>query len=478
MKEEVSEMEKKVSLIMPVFNSAPYLDYMLQSIYDQTYSNIELVIAYDDSKDGTLNILKNWKERFDKRGFGYIIVRNPKRAGIVNGINAAMPYSTGEYITFPDSDDYMLPEFVATMVEALERHPDYNWARCDNYKVIGRDIGFDKNNIGDFNSETEYGKEYDYAYDERFGHLGCALNLLLYTIPRAPWRMMCKREFLFRVIPDKMFYPHPSSHELPIGLPLAAAEEPLYVPKALYKYTIHKDGYYNSRAQNLHQMIPYLDSMELLASECINLLDIDDAKKVQFQLASRLYYNATKAYYSMSHGAAKLASIYAANLDDCMKKYSQNKNITKGFPYMMYWKYYFRLAPKIVTGIKMSPEREKYNVENWGKLEKLKVILYGAGHNCKAIVDILEDLGIQILEIWDRDADRIKSRYGYKVIKPHDNYESDDAIILDTILNGNIAEEAKKSLIQLGYNNVLRNEELDATIRYGMLRKYFESLVV
>ena len=58
---------KKVTMIMPCFNSAPYLDYMLQSIYDQTYDNIELIIAYDDSTDGTLNILKNWKEKFDRR---------------------------------------------------------------------------------------------------------------------------------------------------------------------------------------------------------------------------------------------------------------------------------------------------------------------------------------------------------------------------------------------------------------------------
>ena len=328
-------MQKKVSMIMPVFNSAPYLDYMLESVYNQTYDNIELIIAYDNSNDGTLNILANWKSKFDKRGYDYKIIRNPSRAGIVNGINTAMPYYTGEYITFPDSDDYMMPEFTEEMVNALENNPSFGWARCDNYTVLGRDIIFDKNNVADFEYDREYGQSYDCGFDERYKELGSALNLLLYTIPRAPWRMMCRTSFLEKVIPEKTFYPHPSSHELPIGLPLAAAEDFLYVPKALYKYTIHKDGYYNSRTKNLHQMIPYLDSMEQLARDCINLLRIDEEIKERYQLASRLYYCATKAYYSMVHGAQTLASIYADNLDKCMKLYSNNDEITLNFPYML-----------------------------------------------------------------------------------------------------------------------------------------------
>ena len=116
-------MQKVVTMIMPCFNSAPYLDYMLDSIYHQTYDCIQLIVAYDNSTDGTLNILKNWKRKFDNRGYEYIIVRNPARAGIIGGINSAMPYFTGDYITFPDSDDFLYPEFTSTMVEALENNP-------------------------------------------------------------------------------------------------------------------------------------------------------------------------------------------------------------------------------------------------------------------------------------------------------------------------------------------------------------------
>lgn len=470
-------MEKqKVSMIMPVFNSAPYLDHMLDSIYNQTYDNVELIIAYDNSNDGTLNILNNWKAKFDVRGYEYKIIRNNSRAGIVNGINNAMPYYTGDYITFPDSDDYMYPDFVEEMVKALNENPDYNWARCDNYKVIGRDISFDNNNIADFSSETEYGQEYDFGYDDRYAFLGSALNLLLYTIPRAPWRMMCRTSFLKEVLGDNQFFPHPSSHELPIALPLAAKEDFYYVPKPLYKYTIHKDGYYNSRTKNLHQMIPYLDSMEELAKECINYLDIDDSTKERYQLASRLYYCGTKAYYAKNLKADKLAEIYARNLNCCIKEFSDGVIDTCNFPYMIYWKYYFRLSAKIATGVKMLPDREKLNPDLWNQITNSKVILYGAGNNCKEVIDILKDQSIQIYEIWDKASETIGTRYGYKISQPQDGID-DDEIILITILDKKIIDEVKKDFANKGIKNVIDKEGMDLSFRYAMLKKYFPQLL-
>ncbi|MCI9487775.1 MAG: glycosyltransferase family 2 protein [Lachnospiraceae bacterium] len=471
-------VQKKVSMIMPVFNSAPYLDHMLESVYSQTYDNVELIIAYDDSTDGTLNILMNWKKKFDKRGYGYMIVKNSSRAGIVNGINAAMPYYTGEYITFPDSDDYMLPEFVEEMVRALEEHPEYNWARCDNYKVIGRDLSFDVDNIGDFDSEIEYGREYDRGFDERYEDLGSVLNLLLYTIPRAPWRMMCKTKFLEKALHGKRFYPHPSSHELPIALPLAAAEEFLYVPKPLYKYTIHKDGYYNSRTKNLHQMIPYLDSMEQLARDCINLLEIDDRTREKYQLASRLYYCGTKAYYAKIHGANELSEIYARWLDDCMLAFTQNDEITNAFPYMLYWKYYFRLSPKIAAGAKLVESREQFSEKLWNAVEKAaNVVLYGAGNNCRDVMDLLIDQGITVSEIWDAKAEKIVEKYGYKIRKAQSG--KNDTVVIVTILNGNIADQVKEMLLEMGYHSsfVLTKDDMDMAFRYAMLKKYFPELI-
>lgn len=468
---------KRVSMIMPCFNSAPYLDHMLESIYSQTYDNIELIIAYDDSNDGTLTILNNWRNKFDSRGYRYLIVRNPSRAGIINGINAAMPFFTGEYITFPDSDDYMFPEFVSTMVEALEDNPQYNWVRCDNWKVIGRDLSFDESNVADFESETEYNQEYDLAYDKRYSHLGSVMNLLLYIIPRAPWRMMCRTEFLLHVLPERKFFSHPSSHELPIALPLAAAEEFLHVPKPLYKYTIHQDGYYNSRTQNLHQMIPYLDSMEQLADGCIRLLSVDEERKRRYHLANSLYYSSTKAYYAMIHKAVPLARIYAKWLEGYMMEFCGKEKMPEKFSSVLYWKYYFRLAPKIAAGEKLDRDREQLNPDLWKIIKNAKcLILYGAGYNSGNILPILQDLGVDIAEIWDVNAEAIGEKFGFRIDTPHTDME-EDTIIINTILNKKIAYEAEKVLHALGYENVYGAEKLDKALRFAMLDKYFPHLI-
>lgn len=466
-------MQKVVTMIMPCFNSAPYLDYMLDSIYHQTYDCIQLIVAYDNSTDGTLNILKNWKRKFDNRGYEYIIVRNPARAGIIGGINSAMPYFTGDYITFPDSDDFLYPEFTSTMVEALENNPSYGWARCDNIKVIGRDIAFDKNGLGDFNSEVEYDEIYDLAYDERYAHLGNVMNFLLYTIPRAPWRMMCRRNFLNKAIPEGIFYPHPSSHELPIALPLANTGEFLHIKKPLYKYTIHKDGYYNSRMQDLHKLIPYFDSMQQLAGDCINLLPVDNEIKSRYQLANNIYYYATKAYYAKIHRADSLSAKYAEWLIENMREFAGNDIIDDGFPKEIYWKYFYRLAPKIVTHVKMEESRELFDKKTWEKIKAANhVILYGAGNNCSEIMPILEDQKIKIDEIWDVNADYMEEKFGLSIVKMHGEKAKDSYIIV-TILKSEISKQVYKDLAGLGYQNIVLAKELDMAFRYAMLEQYF-----
>lgn len=468
---------KKVTMIMPCFNSAPYLDYMLQSIYDQTYDNIELIIAYDDSTDGTLNILKNWKEKFDRRKYEYKIVRNPARAGIIGGINTALPYFTGDYITFPDSDDYLYPEFAEIMVNALDNNPDYGWARCDNIKVIGRDISFDNSGVADFNSETEYGESYDFAYDERYAHLGSVMNFILYTIPRAPWRMMCRREFLFEAIPDGSFYAHPSSHELPIALPLANKGEFYYVNKPLYKYTIHNDGYYNSRMQDLHKVIPYFDSMQQLAADCIKNLDVSRESRDEYLLANDVYYYSTKAYYATLHKAEKLAEKYALWLKESMVNFAGEKAFPANFPYKIFWKHFYKLAPKIVAEVKLDEDKEKFNIDVWEKIKSAKnLILYGAGHNCGEVVPMLDDLNIKIEEIWDSKAGEMGFRFGKKTDVMHTVDDKDTCIII-TILNKQISDEVVEELARLGLHNIVLAKDLDLALKYGMLEKYFSWIV-
>lgn len=94
----------KVSIIVPCYNQAQYLDESLQSVLEQTYTNWECIIINDGSEDNTELIAKKWVEK-DNR-FLYIYQKNK---GLSSARNTGLKIAKGDYIQFLDSDDLIKP---------------------------------------------------------------------------------------------------------------------------------------------------------------------------------------------------------------------------------------------------------------------------------------------------------------------------------------------------------------------------------
>ena len=92
----------RVSIIIPCYNQAKYLEETLYSILNQTYSNWECLIVNDGSSDETEQIAKQFTAR-DKR-FNYFFKEN---GGLSSARNFGLNKSTGTYIQFLDSDDFI-----------------------------------------------------------------------------------------------------------------------------------------------------------------------------------------------------------------------------------------------------------------------------------------------------------------------------------------------------------------------------------
>lgn len=116
---------KKVSIIVPIYNAEEYIRRCIDSLINQTYKNIEIILLNDGSTDSTDKIIKSYK---DKR-INYIKKEN---TGIGNTRNLGILKSTGDYIMFIDSDDYMESNAVEVLVnKALEE--DYDLVVCNYY---------------------------------------------------------------------------------------------------------------------------------------------------------------------------------------------------------------------------------------------------------------------------------------------------------------------------------------------------------
>lgn len=113
-----------VSVIMPCYNSSETIKSSIQSILDQTYSNLELIIIDDYSKDESTEIVETYLE--DKR---VKLIRNQNNLGVAETRNRGIENAQGKYIAFCDSDDVWLKDKLTKQVHYLQRYDIV----CSNY---------------------------------------------------------------------------------------------------------------------------------------------------------------------------------------------------------------------------------------------------------------------------------------------------------------------------------------------------------
>lgn len=104
-----------ISVIVPVFNTERYLAACLDSILAQSYQNLEIIVVNDGSTDLSLNVAESYAEKDDR-----IRLYNHDNEGLSEARNRGLNVSTGERVTFVDSDDILLPGALKKMMKAMD----------------------------------------------------------------------------------------------------------------------------------------------------------------------------------------------------------------------------------------------------------------------------------------------------------------------------------------------------------------------
>lgn len=102
-----------ISVVIPVYNVAPYLREALDSVVNQTYKNLQVLIVDDGSTDGSGEICEEYK--IDRR----VTVIHQKNGGLSNARNIAMDRAHGQFIAFLDPDDAYHPSFIEELLSAI-----------------------------------------------------------------------------------------------------------------------------------------------------------------------------------------------------------------------------------------------------------------------------------------------------------------------------------------------------------------------
>lgn len=142
----------KVSCIMPVYNTAKYLEECIDSILNQTFTDFEFIISDDGSTDWSKEIIKKYAEK-DNR---IIFLDNPVNRWIVANLNDCLDSASWEYIAIMESDDISMPERFEIQVKFLDENKDIGFAWWFSYT-----IDWEWNEIWEIKMPTTYNEIID-----------------------------------------------------------------------------------------------------------------------------------------------------------------------------------------------------------------------------------------------------------------------------------------------------------------------------
>lgn len=110
-------MQPKISVIVPVYNVEKYLTECLNSLVQQTYENLEIIVVDDGSTDLSGKICDDFAKKYDS-----VTVLHKQNGGQSSARNAGTRLSSGEYIAFVDSDDYVSKDCFQYLYDLIKRH--------------------------------------------------------------------------------------------------------------------------------------------------------------------------------------------------------------------------------------------------------------------------------------------------------------------------------------------------------------------
>lgn len=240
----------KVSIIIPTFNVENYIEQCLQSILEQEYKNIEIILVDDGSTDNTLNIINEIAKKNDN-----IIIISQKNAGSGPARNNGISHATGEYIMFIDGDDWIEHNMIS---EYMKIQKDTGGVDLITSSYV--EENFNKNVHTSINRNVKH-EFFSNIEDVRKHYIHLYLNELI----NAPHRILYKRKII--IDNDIKFPDLRRSQDIVFNYRYYNYVTSIYVDSNIYyHYRIEEKVY-------LHKLKKeYVDTIKLIYNDICELL--------------------------------------------------------------------------------------------------------------------------------------------------------------------------------------------------------------
>lgn len=229
-----------VSIVVSIWNVEPYIRKSLDHIVNQTYKDLEIILVDDGSPDNCPSICDEYAAK-DNR----IKVIHKQNGGVSAARQDGLDKATGDYITFPDPDDYMELDMIESLVKkALESGADMT--TCNFY----------------YNSGTVCDCHYD-GYDDFLK------RTIMRELRAGIWNMLIKRAFIIEnhIRFEPLWLCHSEDYLFTAKLLIAGAK-PVHIDKAFYHYIVRAGSLITTRSiKSFNSVKTYISELQKLIDE-------------------------------------------------------------------------------------------------------------------------------------------------------------------------------------------------------------------
>ena len=208
---------KLVSIVSPCYNGESYIGRYFNAILAQTYRPLELILVNDGSTDRTDEIVSEYREKLKESDilFKYIKKNNE---GLGAAINDGLKLTTGDYLIWPDTDDFLFPQSIEKRVQFLEEHPEYGFVYSDGNVYEENYLDIPARHIKSIIPNDGYLFE----------------NVVSGNVVYTPCGYMLRMSAFLDVNPQKDIYPSRYGQDIQMLLPISKKYRCGYIKEVLY----------------------------------------------------------------------------------------------------------------------------------------------------------------------------------------------------------------------------------------------------
>lgn len=217
-----------VSLITPCYETERFVPRFLDSILSQSYKELELILVNDGSTDRTQAIIDNYLPALEAEGYKTIVI-NQENAGLAGAVDSGLKVFSGEFLTWPDPDDWLTPNSIERRVCLLKEHPEVAVLRSNATQIDEETQQFS----GTFLPENQEPRIAENLFED----------LLFTRTFFAPICHMVRSSAFLEVNPERAIYFAPSSSQnLQMLLPIMEQFDALETGESLGFYCVRSDS--------------------------------------------------------------------------------------------------------------------------------------------------------------------------------------------------------------------------------------------